>query len=197
GWAQGNNDRKDLHLLIKAFCEEFSPTEEVKLLVKINNAYQHPNFDYNQALHALVPSSHAELVFNSETVKTEVMPYLYAQADVFCCISRAEAFGLTYLEAMACGLPCIATKYSGYLDFLNDENSWLIDGEMKPATDQNPLYEGINWCFTNVNSVRKALRNAFQNKDLVAQKAKKSLETSQNFTWKISAQKLKKIIEEV
>jgi glycosyltransferase involved in cell wall biosynthesis len=41
-------------------------------------------------------------------VPREEIPGWYAAADCFTLPSRTESFGLTYLEAMACGLPCVA-----------------------------------------------------------------------------------------
>jgi glycosyltransferase involved in cell wall biosynthesis len=40
------------------------------------------------------------------------LPYYYSSADVFVLpsISRAEAFGLVALEAMACGVPIVTTE---------------------------------------------------------------------------------------
>jgi glycosyltransferase involved in cell wall biosynthesis len=42
------------------------------------------------------------------TVLRAEMPAWYAAADVFTLPSRTESFGLGYLEALACGLPCVA-----------------------------------------------------------------------------------------
>lgn len=42
------------------------------------------------------------------TVPRADMPAAYAAADVFTLPSRTESFGLGYLEALACGLPCVA-----------------------------------------------------------------------------------------
>ena len=42
------------------------------------------------------------------TVPRAEMPGWYAAADCFTLPSRTESFGLTYLEALACGVPCVA-----------------------------------------------------------------------------------------
>jgi len=42
------------------------------------------------------------------TVPRAEMPGWYAAADGFTLPSRTESFGLTYLEALACGRPCVA-----------------------------------------------------------------------------------------
>ncbi|HEX2252137.1 MAG TPA: glycosyltransferase [Thermoanaerobaculia bacterium] len=41
-------------------------------------------------------------------VARTLMPAWYTAADAFTLPSRTESFGLTYLEAMACGRPCVA-----------------------------------------------------------------------------------------
>jgi phosphatidyl-myo-inositol dimannoside synthase len=43
---------------------------------------------------------------------------LYNLADVYVMPSRAEGFGFVFLEAMACGVPVIASKYDGGRDAL-------------------------------------------------------------------------------
>ncbi|MGQ9668878.1 MAG: glycosyltransferase [Desulfosoma sp.] len=43
--------------------------------------------------------------------------------------SRGEGIGLPYMEAMATELPVTAPRWGGQLDFMNDDNSFLIDVE--------------------------------------------------------------------
>ena len=48
------------------------------------------------------------------------IPGLYAQADVFVLPSLFEGFGLVLLEALAAGLPIIATPHTGAVELLDD-----------------------------------------------------------------------------
>ena len=48
-------------------------------------------------------------------------------ADCYVSLHRAEGFGYTLAEAMWLGKPVIATGYSGNLDYMNPDNSYLVD----------------------------------------------------------------------
>lgn len=58
----------------------------------------------------------------------------YAQMDAFVLASRRETFGVVYIEAMAVGLPVIATRCGGPEDFVTEENGILI-----PVDDESAL----------------------------------------------------------
>ncbi len=51
---------------------------------------------------------------------------VFAALDVFVLASREEAFGLVLLEAMAQGLPIIATRAGGVPEILQDDSSGLL-----------------------------------------------------------------------
>jgi L-malate glycosyltransferase len=52
---------------------------------------------------------------------------LLRMSDILCSASQHEGFGLTYLEAMACGRPVITYDHGGQGDFLEDgETGYLV-----------------------------------------------------------------------
>jgi glycosyltransferase involved in cell wall biosynthesis len=59
---------------------------------------------------------------------------LFHAADVYCSLHRAEGFGLGLAEAMAIGKTAVATRYSGNLEFMDDDNSLLVECSMAEIT---------------------------------------------------------------
>ncbi|RJP84778.1 MAG: glycosyltransferase family 1 protein [Desulfobacteraceae bacterium] len=55
------------------------------------------------------------------------LPELLVQNNVFILTSLAESFGTAFAEAMACGLPVIASNTGGIPDFVNSENGILVE----------------------------------------------------------------------
>ena len=74
------------------------------------------------------------------------MPRLYKAADAFVLPTRGEGWGLPLLEAMAMGLPAIATNFSGHLDFMLPHLSHLIEVDAIVAPKDRSLYDpSIRW----------------------------------------------------
>jgi glycosyltransferase involved in cell wall biosynthesis len=67
-------------------------------------------------------------------VKYEEIPaYLHA-SDIFIRPSRSEGFGNSFVEAMAAGLPVIATPVGGIVDFLEDKKTGVFCQPDDPAS---------------------------------------------------------------
>jgi glycosyltransferase involved in cell wall biosynthesis len=70
-----------------------------------------------------------------------------ACSDVMVAPSVGEPFGQVYLEAMACGLPVIATRSGGPLTFINaspeDPDGWLVEPDSEQAL-ADAMIEAIN-----------------------------------------------------
>jgi glycosyltransferase involved in cell wall biosynthesis len=71
--------------------------------------------------------------------RDRALPKLYASADVFLFSSLTETLGLVVLEAMAAGLPVVATPAGGVADHLRDEEN----GIAVPANDVDAMADAI------------------------------------------------------
>lgn len=78
-----------------------------------------------------------------------------AQADAFVLASKAETFGVVYIEALAMGLPVVATQCGGTDDFMNEQCGLSI-----PIDDLDALVEAMNRMQSNIDIYdRYSLRN--------------------------------------
>ncbi|WP_255452175.1 N-acetyl-alpha-D-glucosaminyl L-malate synthase BshA [Sporosarcina sp. ANT_H38] len=72
------------------------------------------------------------------TGKRDDLPELLAISDVMFHLSETEAFGLVLLEALACGLPSVATNVGGIPEVIEDGyNGFLVQvGDIYGATEK-------------------------------------------------------------
>ena len=75
--------------------------------------------------------------FHGKKGKNEVISLL-CQSDCFVLSSRSETFGVVYAEAMAVGIPVIATDCGGPSEFVNANQGLLV-----PVGDVNALAEAM------------------------------------------------------
>jgi glycosyltransferase involved in cell wall biosynthesis len=69
------------------------------------------------------------------------LPSFYAAADVFCLLSIEEGLALVILQAMAMGLPVIATRNTGVEEIITDG----VEGFIVEARDSSTVAERLQW----------------------------------------------------
>ena len=103
---------------------------------------------------------------------------LYQECYAFIFSSFKEPFGITPLEAMACGKPVIATGQGGFQDYLVDgENGFLIAA--------------------HPSMIAKKVLLLAQNYELVVSMGEKARETALSFNWKKFADRIDHLMEYV
>ena len=96
----------------------------------------------------------AELKIISDAKHEDVPRYL-SEADIFVRPSRSEGLGTAFLEAMAAGLPIIATPVGGIPDFLKDRETGLFT----KVDDPEDLAEKIEMLFNDEKLREKLIIN--------------------------------------
>ena len=67
------------------------------------------------------------IIFETNTISRNFMPYLVGACDIYAAPSRLEGFGMPQVEAGACGKPVLSIKAMGMLDTLIDgETAFLV-----------------------------------------------------------------------
>jgi phosphatidyl-myo-inositol alpha-mannosyltransferase len=119
----GNQEtRKGLEFLVQAFNEFSWKRPDTELVIA---GYGKPDSSTQAMLNA-IDHSKIKLIGG---VSNEDLPGLYRAADIFCTpATRGESFGITIAEAMASGVPVIASHIPGFSDVMSTD----IEGSQDP-----------------------------------------------------------------
>ena len=92
------------------------------------------------------------------------LPRAEAEALLACCdahlsLHRAEGFGRIPAEALALGLPVIATGWSGTADYLTPETGFPVDYALVPVPPgAYPFAEGQHWAEPDITHAARLMR---------------------------------------
>jgi GT2 family glycosyltransferase len=191
-------ERKAPELLLNAFANEFKPSDDALLLLSVFNI--DPTIDVAVEIAKLdLPASAPIAVLVNPEFADYQMGSLYRSADCFVLPTRGEGFGMPVLEAMASGLPAIATNWSGPADFLHDGIGYPLQvRSMIPAIARCPYYEGFEWADPDPDHLRALMRHVYEHPDEARAKgAAAASDVAAKHSWEAAAQRVHKRLREL
>lgn len=164
--------RKNVSCLIRAYSALSSDLSHYKLVIAGGHGWLYED------IYSLVKerSLQNRVIFTGR-VSDEDLPDLYRGASLFVYPSLMEGFGIPPLEAMACGIPVIASNTSSFPEVLSDA-ALLI----------NPL---------NEEEITSAMTDILTDKNLCKTMIDKGLKRASLFSWKESARRTLELYREL
>ena len=166
-------ERKHPIGLLKAYFTEFRSDEPVILALKsyrVNTSLQEQMViknDISMIKRSLRMDAYPPILFFGSLMPRDHIIGLHQRGDCFVLPHRGEGFGIPIAEAMSHGKPVISSGYGGSLDFVNNDNSYLINCFETPVSGMIfPNYHGyMNWAEPSIGHLRKLMRHVYQNRE--------------------------------
>ena len=122
---------KGIDLLAAAFREVVRDAPDARLLIVGSGVEEH----YVRGV--LAPECAAGLVHIERAVEHDQLPSWYRAMNLMVIPSRYENHSNALLEAMACGVPFLASDVGGNRKFAEAGGGWLVEGDSVPALTQS------------------------------------------------------------
>ena len=168
-------ERKNPEAVIRAFTDAFEEGE-AELIVKTRRSDS-----FVAENESLLSISRSDITFISDALSNEDMMRLECSVDCLISLHRSEGLGLHILDAVSCGMPTIATAFSGNADYMADPRHLLVPvSQLVPVVNRYRSWSPNDfWAEPSHNAAVKVLRYFAKNVELCRDNAAKLAEPVQ------------------
>lgn len=145
-------ERKNPQAAINAFERAFGKDDvSAGLVIKVINSESNP-IGMEKLKQKIQGNKNIYLI--TDFMSRNEVNALINSVDCFVSLHRSEGFGLGLAEAMYLGKPVIGTNWSGNTDFMNEENSCVVDYTLiKVGKDYGPYKADQVWADPYIEQV--------------------------------------------
>jgi glycosyltransferase involved in cell wall biosynthesis len=180
--------RKGIDVLVRAFQDEFRTGEPARLVLKSTG--RAPVYDIR----------HPRVTLVSGRLSQAGLLEFLRRMDAFVLPSRGEGFGLCGIEAMATGLPLIATNWGGPSEYMKHEYAYPLDYQLVDAwgDDSNHSTYGGQWAEPDYEHLRYLMRRLYEHPEEAARAGRLASQHVHRFwTWDRVAEQLCNDLDEL
>jgi hypothetical protein len=202
-------DRKNITLLIKGFYETFkNKTNTPALILKtsqVGSSYMDRDriIKMIQAIKSTVKANKFPNIYllHGEFTDEEMNSiYNHSKVKAMVSLTKGEGFGRPLLEFSLTNKPIIATNWSGHIDYLKEEFTTLLPGNMTkihPTAANNMLLAEAEWFSVDHSKVGYCLKDMFENyKKYIDGGKRQGYYSRTNFSFEKMKEKLDKVLTE-
>jgi glycosyltransferase involved in cell wall biosynthesis len=148
-------ERKNPLGVIEAFAKAFEGSTRCHLVLKVNHASHRPA-EMSKIANA---TTDLPITIIDRTIERDHLNSLIQCCDCLVSLHRSEGFGLTLAEAMYLKKPVIGTAYSGNMDFMRHDNSFLVGYDLVTVpAGCDPYDEGMMWASPRLSEAIEQMR---------------------------------------
>ena len=209
--------RKGPDILFQSYFESFTSTDHVslylvsyiygdngrdpqKIMNEIKKIFEEVHSKKGSGARWPEDAPHVEVI--SDQLPELILASLYRSADCFVFPTRGEGWGLPIVQAMSMALPTIATNFSGNVDFLTSDNSYLIPIErLEVVPAGSPYGDGLGkmWAAPSARKLSELMLHVFRNPKqalFVGQQARRDIvsQYSEEAVAEIVLDRLRKVV---
>lgn len=210
-WMQGEfgHDRKNVSLLVKAFFETFKNVKNPPALILKSSIGTSSYMSREELLNRILRirrtvNSHKLpniYLLNGDLSDNEVNElYNHPKVKAMVSLTKGEGYGRPLLEFSLTGKPVIASGWSGHTDFLHNEYTLLLPGELEnvhASVANDWLIKESKWFKPSEPHIGSSFKDVFKNYKKISKiSVKQKYHAKNNFSYESMKNLISDILEE-